>query len=87
MAKKTNRRKAAIPANETKADRFKRVVSPRIMKAVKAIRTIGFCSGGSYEFTPKQISQISDRLINELKDMEAKFVSKGEGETGFEFSE
>lgn len=87
MAKKVVKSKSVIPENESKADRFKRVVSPRVMKAVKAIRTIGFCTGASYEHQPAQIQQIVDRLVNELKDMEAKFTSKGEGKQGFEFDE
>ena len=87
MAKKTNKGKAVIPTDESKADRFIRVVQPRVAKAVKSISTIGFCAGASYEYTEDQIKQIAETLIVSLRALQATFVGKGEVSGGFTFKD
>lgn len=85
MAKKKSRRRADIPVDEGKADRFIRVVTPRVVKAVKAIEVIGFCAGSTYEYTPSQIKQITDVLQASVDSLKAKFAGKAGGEASFSF--
>lgn len=87
MAKKKARRRQEISKDETKADRFVRVVTPRIMKAVKAIKQIGNCAGASYESTPEQIRQIDDALTTAIDLVRGKFVQGTEPADIFEFGE
>ena len=86
MAKKQARKKADIPKDESKADRFTRVVTPRINKAVKAIRVIGYCSGSTYEFTPEQVKQIVQVLFKSVDNLEANFSKKADKQDSFDFS-
>lgn len=87
MAKKKTRKTQTIPTDESKADRFTRVVSPRVSKAVKAIGVIGFCAGSTYEFTPEQVVQINNVLEKAIMALRAKFESKPTETTSFEFTE
>lgn len=86
MAKKRNRRRQEIPKDESKADRFVRVVTPRVGKAIKAIRQIGFCAGGTYEYTPEQAQQIVEALAKETKALSTKFETKADTQAAFEFA-
>lgn len=85
MAEKKKRVKANIPKDESNADRFVRVVSPRVGKALKAINVIGYCAGAGYEYTPAQIKQIAKKLSTAVTDMESQFGSKKTAAAGFEF--
>jgi len=85
MAKKVARRKQVIPENESKAARFIRVCKPRVSKACTAIKLIGFCSTTSYEYTPKQLEQITNALDLAQNEMLAKFAGKKEDAGVFEF--
>jgi len=85
MAKRKERKRQAIPKDESKADRFKRVVAPRVSKAVKAIRQIGFCAGASYEYTPEQLKQIQEALDKSFAETLALFAGKKSGDAGFSF--
>jgi len=87
MAKKKARRKQVIPAEETKAERFVRVVTPRVNKAVKAIKQIGFCSASSYEYTSSQLEQITKALGKAEEEMLARFAGKAEDEGVFDFED
>ena len=51
------------PPDESKSARFKRVVMPRIGKAVKSIGLISNCSGPSYEYTESEVQQVTDALL------------------------
>lgn len=62
MGKRKTRSKQDIPKDESKADRFIRVVTPRVGKAVKAIRQISYCAGSGYEHSDEQLKQILDIL-------------------------
>ncbi len=86
MAKRTGRRKVEVPANETKAARFIRVVTPRINKAIKSINTIGFCAASSYEYTPEQVKEIKTALLHAVSGLEKKFAGEVAGETLFGFN-
>lgn len=60
MAKPTTTRKprTAVPADETKAQKFSRLASARVSKAVKQIQALGNLSGSGYESTPEQRTKI-----------------------------
>jgi len=87
MAEKRKRRKVNIPKDETKAARFVRVVTPRIVKAVKSISVVGYCAGSTYEYTPKQTQQIMGVLIDAVDAVNSKFEAKAEPEGVFEFED
>jgi len=87
MAKTSARKKIHIEPNETKAQRFKRVVAPRVTKAVKAISVLGYCAGSTYEYTPEQIKQIDFVLSKAIVDLMAKFAAKASKANEFTFTE
>lgn len=87
MAKKVARRRREIPEDESKADRFVRVVTPRMNKAIKAIKQVGFCATSPYDYTAEQAERIISVLLVEVKQLAAKFDKKAAGEGGFGFGE
>ncbi len=87
MAKKKVGSRPKIPDNETKAERFIRVVTPRIGKAVKAIDVIGFCAGSTYEYTPEQLVEIGNALVSAVNNLKAKFDNKTSGQDSFKFKQ
>jgi len=87
MAKGKKRSKVSIPKDETKSERFVRVVTPRVNKAVKAIKQIGFCSASNYEYTPKQLEAIFEALAAAQEEIIAKFAGRKEAQEEFTFNE
>ncbi|MBA7673467.1 hypothetical protein ES703_81665 [subsurface metagenome] len=85
MAKRSVRRKQNIPKDESKGDRFVRVVTPRVGKAIKAINQISLCAGTTYESTPKQQQDIYKALDRAFQSMRAAFEKKTEPTAGFKF--
>ena len=86
MEKKTPRKRQAISKDETKAERFVRVVTPRVGKAVKSIRVIGYCAGSAYEVSPAQVKQIIEVLSAALDSLADRFSSKPDAQETFEFT-
>jgi len=76
-----------IPVNETKEARFVRVVTPRIIRAGKAIKLIGYCSSTNYAFTPEQVKQISDELQTAIEVVIDKYNASPQSAPAFEFTE
>ena len=69
--------------NESKSDRFRRLVEPRVNKAEKAIKLVGNLGNRSlYEMTDKERKRIISHLRNELKKMENNLQSKSKREEG-----
>ena len=69
--------------NESKSDRFRRLVEPRVNKAEKAIKLVGNLGNRSlYEMTDKERKKIISHLRNELKKMENNLQSKSKREEG-----
>lgn len=85
MAKK--RKSNPPPANETDAERFIRVVTPRINKAVKAIALVGSCAGTGYAYTPKQTGAIVTTLSNGVERVSAAYTKTGKATEGFKFED
>ena len=87
MPKKQKESNQIIPQAELKAERFIRVVAPRVTKAVKAIKDIGYCAASSYEYTPEQAKQIIDTLGIAVVNLESQFAIKAKAEDQFVFSD
>lgn len=79
MAKKNQ----TPPKEETKAQCFKRVVSPRVGKAIKAIRLVGSVTGSSYEHNDSQVASISVALQSAVNDAIERLDGKGESKSLF----
>lgn len=87
MAKRSARRSQTISKEESKSDRFVRVVTPRVGKAVKAIKVIGYCAGSTYEYTPVQVKQITDVLLTAVSALEGRFEKTAEAKPEFAFKD
>jgi hypothetical protein len=85
MSEKPKKQRKSIDLNETKANRFIRVVTPRIAKAIKAISVIGYCSSPVYEYTSEQVKQILTVLTNGIVALESRYASKKAAGTEFKF--
>jgi len=72
MAKKKNE----VSKEETKAQRFRRVVSPRVSKALKAIRLVGSVRGSSYEHDDTQIAEIDMALQSAVEKCMASLTGE-----------
>lgn len=73
MAKKKT---ATPPANETPAQRFTRLASVRVGKALHAIGLIGHLSGKTYESNETQRAKIEDALTEAVAAVAEKLASK-----------
>lgn len=79
MAKK----KTQIPKEETPRQRFKRVVEPRVGRALKAIGLIGSVSGSAYTYADSDIATIVTALREAISKMERRFAGEGDSTGGF----
>ena len=75
-------RKTAKTAEE-KAKDFIRVVTPRVKKALKAIRLIGNQSGSAYNYTPEQVANIITALRLEVDAVEKRYAGSGQQDIDF----
>jgi rubrerythrin len=65
---------AAAEGMSDKNEKFKRLASARVTKAIKTIRLIGNLSNrNNYEYTDEQVDKIISALNRELKDLKARF--------------
>lgn len=77
------KRKKTVPKDETKREKFKRVVEPRVRKALKSICLIGNCSGSAYEYTAQDVSIIIASLTQELEQLDLRYKTKGVADSDF----
>lgn len=76
-------RKDAL-ANESKAERFRRVVTPRVNKALKALGAVAACTGGRYEYTEEQRDKILTAIAEAANNVRTKLMQERvEGPKGF----
>jgi hypothetical protein len=72
--------KVSIPKgfeNESKEERFKRVVSPRLMRAVKQIEGISKCSNKSlYDYTEEDVDTMFDYLEEAVRKARYSYDEK-----------
>lgn len=71
------KRKKSVPKDETKRDKFKRIVEPRVRKALKAIRLVGNCSGSAYEYTEDDVHLIMMSIEESLRQLQQSYQTKG----------
>lgn len=76
------KKKAAKPT-EDKHEKFVRVVTPRVKKALKAIALIGNQSGAAYEYTEDDVVHIIGRLSDAVLDVKKRYMSSGKQEVEF----
>lgn len=72
-----SKRKTRVPKDETKRDKFKRIVEPRVSKALKSIRLIGNCANTAYEYKPDDFALIVVTLRTEIEQLERKYQTGG----------
>lgn len=72
---KESKKSAKAPANETKADKFKRIAPMRVTKAIKAVSLIGNLGGSGYERTPEQVEKIGAALKEAVNEACQKLLS------------
>lgn len=71
------RKKAVIPEMETKEQRFIRVCTPRVKRAIISIRMVKqTISGNGYSMTDAQIGTIVSRLNEEVLGLTSAFQGK-----------
>ena len=68
---------------EEKARDFIRVVTPRVKKALKAIRLIGNQSGSAYKYTDEQVANIITALRLEVNAVEKRYQGTGSQDIDF----
>lgn len=78
--------KKKVPENESKHVKFKRLVEPRVSKAIKSIALIGNCAGSAYDYSADDVAQITSALQKAMEQLEQRFSSKGVSTGGFELS-
>lgn len=74
---KKERKKADIPVGETKEERFVRVCTPRVKRAIIQIRMVKqTISGNNYSMTDEQLGTIVSRLHEEVATLQNAFDGK-----------
>ena len=87
MSKRIKKVKVEFASNENKADKFTRIATRRVGKSLKAIRTIGYCTGSGYEWSDEQAEQIITVSQSSITELANKFDSKQEKQSEFAFTE
>lgn len=64
----------AVPA-ETKRQKFTRLGSIRMAKAIQSIRVIGNLASSGYEYTPADVQKIQNALNSEVTTLVQKFTA------------
>lgn len=85
MAKNRKKRGVPPPKDETKEQRFIRVCTLRVRKAVKMFGNIANCSGVAYAYTPAQVEAMFKVLQDALDSACGSFTAKVGESTEFDF--
>lgn len=65
-------------AEETRAERFKRLATKRTTNVLTALRVLGNCANrGQYEYTDADVRKIFDAIETQVKTIKAKFREPG----------
>lgn len=70
-------------AGESKADKFKRLASKRVVNAISKIELITNLAGSSYEYTPEQVEKILGALQGSVDKVKAAFSKQKIEKTDF----
>ena len=60
-------------AGESKADKFKRLASKRVVNAISKVELIANLAGSGYEYTPEQVEKILTALQGSVDKVKAAF--------------
>lgn len=77
------KKKTTTPKDENKHDKFKRVVTPRVNKAIKAIELVGNQAGAAYEPTKDDIATIITTLHETVDKVDKVYNTKGTAKGSF----
>lgn len=69
-----------IPENETKAERFVRIATPRVNKVINAIDVLANCSGATYEYSDEQVDAMFDAIEMAVVTAKKQFQPKQKDE-------
>ena len=70
-------------AGESKADKFKRLASKRVVNAISKIELITNLAGSGYEYTPEQVEKILGALQGSVDKVKAAFNKQKIEKTSF----
>jgi len=69
---------------ESKADKFKRLASKRVVNAISKIELITNLAGSGYEYTPEQVEKILTALQGSVDKVKAAFSKQKIEKTNFQ---
>ncbi len=75
-------RKEALK-NEPKDVKFRRVIQPRVRRALRALKQISFCFGAGYKYTPDEAKSVVEALFKAVGRVEDASKKKQDGEEAF----
>jgi len=86
MAKQSNDTTETRSAAKIKAEKlaaFKRVCTPRVNKAIKAISLVGLCASANYESSQAETKAVVLALETAVADVKARFSGEQKATAGF----
>lgn len=69
-----------IPVNETKAEKFIRIATPRMNGVIDKLDILANCAGSSYEYNEEQIESMFDAIRNAVDACYSQFQPKQKSE-------
>lgn len=65
-----------IPDNETKAEKFIRIATPRVNSVIDKLDILANCAGSAYEYNDEQIESMFDAIRNAVDACYSQFQPK-----------
>lgn len=81
--KPKKKKDSRVPKDESKHSKFIRVCSPRVRKALKAIKLIGNCSTNDYAYSKEQVDKITEALYKAVNTLDQQFSGTHAAATAF----
>lgn len=72
------KKRELIPENETKSEKFLRLVNARVTRALKAIEQIGKLASPSYDYTEGESIAVTHALQDAIDSAMSKFENTGD---------
>jgi len=69
--------------SKEKQESFKRVCTPRVNKAIKAISLVGLCASANYESSQAETKAVVLALETAVADVKARFSGEQKATAGF----
>ena len=69
-----------IPENETKAEKFVRIATPRVNSVIDKLDILSNCAGSAYEYNEEQIESMFDAIRNAVDACYLQFQPKQKSE-------